>query len=174
MTLLARVCRLLEGAQVAHAMIGAAALAARGVARSTYDIDLLTTDVRVLTTSLWSDLLVDGAGVDIEQGEIDDPLRGVVRATATHERPVDVIVGKPQWQSRAIARAERPSAGPPIVAARDLVLLKLYAGGTQDLWDVRALLELPERADLIAEVDEDLAELPTDMRERWAEVRGRA
>ena len=132
MTLLERVCRLLDGAQVAHALIGAAALAARGVARSTYDIDLLTTDVRVLTAALWDDLLAYGIRVDIERGDVDDPLGGVVRMTAADQRPVDVIVGKPRWQTRAIARAERPSVGPPVIAASDLILLKLYAGGTQD------------------------------------------
>ncbi len=52
-----------------------------------------------------------------------------------------------------------------------LVLLKLYAGGTQDLWDVRALLELPEGPALVAQVDEDLADLPADMRARWIDVR---
>jgi hypothetical protein len=170
MSLLARVCDVLDAAQVPHALIGAAALAARGVARSTYDIDVLTVDARVLTSGLWDGLRVEDIAVDILRGDVDDPLGGVVRVTADGERPVDVILGKGQWQARAIERAERSAHAPPIVAARDLVLLKLYAGGTQDLWDVRALLELPEREALIGQVDEDLADLPADMRERWAEI----
>jgi hypothetical protein len=174
MTLLARVCQVLDGAQIAHALIGAAALAARGVARSTYDIDLLTTDGRVLGASLWNDLLAHSAGVDIERGDLDDPLVGVVRVSAAGQRPIDVIVGRGLWQERAIARAERPPVGPAVVAARDLILLKLYAGGTQDLWDVRALLELPHGGNLIADVDEDLADLAPDMRARWVELRGRS
>jgi len=171
MTLLARVCGLLDAARVPHALIGAAALAARGVARSTYDIDLLTTDVRVLAVSLWDPLRGAGAAVDVQRGDLDDPLGGVVRVTAADERPVDIVLGKWQWQARAVERADRPPDGPPVVAARDLVLLKLYAGGTQDLWDVRALLELPERAELIAQVDEDLADLAAEMRDRWIDVR---
>jgi hypothetical protein len=170
MTLLGRVCRLLEAAAVSHALIGAAALAARGVARSTYDVDLLTTDVRVLEAGFWAPLRAEGADVDIRRGDLDDPLRGVVRVTAASERPIDVVLGKGRWQARAVERAERPPDGPPVVAARDLVLLKLYAGGTQDLWDVRALLELPDRAGLVAEVDEDLLDLPADMRARWVDV----
>jgi hypothetical protein len=43
MKLLDRVVRALLARNVPHALIGAAALAARGIARSTYDIDLLTT-----------------------------------------------------------------------------------------------------------------------------------
>ena len=58
-----------------------------------------------------------------------------------------------------------------MVAARDLVLLKLYAGGTQDLSDVRALLELPGADRLSAEVEEDLRQMPGDMQARWADVR---
>ena len=170
MTLLVRVSALLDAAGVSHALIGAAALAARGVARSTYDIDVLTTDGRVLAVSLWEPLRAAGADVDIRRGDFDDPLGGVIRLTAAGERPVDVVLGKGRWQARAVERADRTADGPPVVAARDLVLLKLYAGGTQDLWDVRALLELPERAALIAQVDEDLAGLPADMRARWIDV----
>jgi hypothetical protein len=53
---------------------------------------------------------------------------------------------------------------------RDLVLLKLYAGGTQDAWDVRALLEGPGRQHLVADVEADLAALPARMRELWASL----
>lgn len=171
MTLLARVCVLLDAAQIPHALIGAAALAARGVARSTYDIDLLTNDVRVLAAALWEPLRADGAGVDIQRGDLDDPLGGVIRVTAAGERPIDVVLGKGRWQARAVERADRPPDGPPVVAARDLVLLKLYAGGTQDLWDVRALLESPVGAGLIAQVDEDLADLSADLQARWVALR---
>jgi len=170
MTLLVRVCRLLDAAGVSYALIGAAALAARGVARSTYDIDVLTADARVLAREVWDALRVEGVRVDIVRGDLDDPLGGVVRVTAVGERPIDVILGKGLWQARAIERAERTVDGPPVVAARDLVLLKLYAGGTQDLWDVRALLELPGREQLSAEVEEDLKALPAEMQERWAEA----
>jgi hypothetical protein len=100
-----------------------------------------------------------------------DPLGGVVRIEAPAERPVDVIVGKLAWQARAVSRAHRPGAGPAIAQPRDLVLLKLYAGGTQDLWDIRELLRLPEGAALETAVQEDLEDLAPFMRERWADVR---
>ena len=51
------------------------------------------------------------------------------------------------------------------------ILLKLYAGGTQDLWDIRELLRLPERADWIAAVELDLAVLPAFLRARWHSLR---
>jgi hypothetical protein len=109
--------------------------------------------------------------VDIRRGDADDPLGGVVRLDAPDQRPVDVVLGKHDWQHRAIERAEHPPGGPPVVAARDLVLLRLYVGGTQDLWDVRELLQLPGAEGLIAGVSADLAEQPEAMRELWDSVR---
>jgi hypothetical protein len=171
MTLLARVVTVLDGSGASCALIGAAALAAAGVARSTFDVDLLTTDPSVLRPSLWAGLRAEGVSVEIRHADADDPLGGVVRIEAPAERPVDVIVGKHAWQARAVSRAHRPGAGPAIVQPRDLVLLKLYAGGTQDLWDIRELLRLPDGAALETAVQEDLEGLAPFMRERWADVR---
>jgi hypothetical protein len=64
-----------------------------------------------------------------------------------------------------------PPGGPAVVTARDLVLLKLYAGGTQDVWDVRELLQLPNAAELIADVDAELTLQPRAMQDLWAEAR---
>jgi hypothetical protein len=171
MTLLDRVVRALLARHVPHAMIGAAALAARGIARSTYDIDLLTTDVRVLEPDTWRPLELERVAVDIRRGDAEDPLGGVVRVEAPGERPVDVILGKHAWQARAIERADRPAGGPPVVTARDLVMLKLYAGGTQDLWDVRQLVDAPGGEQLIADVESELPAHSTAMRDRWADAR---
>jgi hypothetical protein len=134
MTLLDRVLRVLNDHQVPHALIGAAALAARGVARSTFDIDLLTADVRVLEAEVWAGLRAMDVSVDIRRGDADDPLGGVVRVDAPAQRPVDIVLGRHAWQARAVTRAEHFTGGPPVVATRDLIVLKLYAGGTRDLW----------------------------------------
>jgi hypothetical protein len=171
MTLFDRVVALLRKNGIAHALIGAAALAARGIARSTFDIDVLTVDRRVLEAALWDDLRARPITIEIRSGDADDPLGGVVRIDAEGERPVDIVLGKHAWHARAIERADQLPDGPPIVAARDLVLLKLYAGGTQDLWDVRELLQLPGTEQLVSDVSEDLEQLPVTMRERWSDAR---
>ena len=158
-----RVCDVLDTHHVPYALIGAAALAARGIARSTYDIDLLTTNAAVLDAALWTSF---GATAQIRRGDVDDPLAGVVRIAVTGDRPVDVVVGKHGWQALAVERAERVGQGPPIVLARDLVLLKLYAGGTQDLWDIHELLEADTQT-LRADVTADLENMSPEMRRRW-------
>ena len=171
MTLAIRVTTHLQEAQVAHAIVGAAALAAAGVVRSSLDLDLLTLDERVLDRGFWAALATAGVDIEIRRGDIDDPLVGVVRTAADGERPVDVIVGRHAWQRRAIERAQQLPTGERVVLTRDLVLLKLYAGGTQDLWDIRQLLALSGRDALVADVEADLAVLPAAAAERWAGLR---
>lgn len=171
MTLLDRVSALLEQAGIPHALIGAAALAAAGVARSTFDVDLLVLDASVLRDAAWDPLRADGASIEIRRGDDDDPLKGVVRVEAADERPVDVVVGRHAWQSRVLDRALRPDTGPPVAAPRDVILLKLYAGGSQDLWDVRELLHGETGSTLLTEVEADLVDLPLSMRDRWMHAR---
>ena len=163
-------CDVLDRSAVPHALVGAAALAARGVARSTSDIDLMTATPKVLDASMWESLTAAGATVDIRRGDSDDPLGGVIRITLPGERPVDVILGKHGWQDRAVARAESVAGGPPVVLARDLVLLKLYAGGPQDIWDVRELLKQPDAETLFANVSTDLVSLPAAMQDLWKTI----
>jgi hypothetical protein len=85
---------------------------------------------------------------------------------------VDLIVGRFPWQSRILDRAERLPVGDrrvPVCAASDLILLKLYAGGAQDRWDVEQLLAV--RPEAAAEVDRRIRELPAPAAEAWNAVR---
>lgn len=171
MPLVERVAGLLTAAGIDHALIGASALAAAGVSRSTMDIDLLVVDRRSLDDELWQELRATGVAVSIGRGDADDPLAGVVRVAMPGERPVDVVVGRAGWQRRAIERAIPLEEHVAVVQPRDLVLLKLYAGGTQDLWDVRQLLALPDAESLAQAVEDDLRDLPPAMSHAWRAVR---
>ena len=137
MTLLESVSDYLQQRTVSHAMIGAAALALHGISRSTFDQDILVTDARVLADAFWRQLDTR-AHVDVRRGDADDPLAGVVRLRQDDERDVDLVVGRHGWQEEMLARAELVphSSGLRVVRAADLVLLKLYAGGSQDRWDI--------------------------------------
>ncbi len=56
-----------------------------------------------------------------------------------------------------------------VTTAADLVLLKLYAGGPRDLFNVESLLSAsPEPAVLIATVNERVEALPADARKAWS------
>jgi hypothetical protein len=171
--LLALVAATLTDAEVPHALIGASALAVHGISRSTLDIDLLVTDRRVLSLPFWR-AVSTRAAVEVRSGDADDPLAGVVRVSASGERDVDVIVGRGRWTADVIARARPPvrGTGVPAVRADDLVLLKLFAGGSQDRWDIEQVLALPERDEIVAGVDERIGQLPVAARQLWQHLKG--
>jgi hypothetical protein len=167
--LLERVVHLLELRDVRFALIGAAALAVHGISRSTVDIDLLVTDEQVLNSTFWTPLSVD-VHIDVRRGDSVDPLAGVVRCRAQGERDVDVVIGKGGWQADVISRAaltRRQSRDVPTVLVEDLILLKLYAGGSQDRWDIEQLLACDDRAALVTAVESRLAALPPAARALW-------
>lgn len=171
MTLLAAVSGTLDSRGVAHAVIGATALAAHGVSRATADIDLLVTDPGCLDLALWAEVAASGARTDIRRGDADDPLAGVVRISRGDEPPVDVIVGRSDWQAGILTRAVRTElagATVPIAAAADLVLLKLYAGGPQDAWDIAQLLDAVPA--IVAPVDAALPALPPECAALWRRI----
>ena len=172
MTLLDRVVAYLADQHISHALIGAAALAVHGVSRSTLDHDLLVVDRRVLDRGFWIPLGTD-LNVDARTGDATDPLAGVVRFTLAPERDVDLVVGRHQWQREIIERAV-PVGDRTLRVARaaDLVLLKLYAGGNQDRWDIEQLLALDLAAPMVADVDEHISALPPESRTLWASIRG--
>jgi len=56
--------RILDDMSAPYALIGGRAMAARGYPRFTVDIDLLTSDPRVLDPHIWTDLERRGATVE--------------------------------------------------------------------------------------------------------------
>jgi hypothetical protein len=167
-SLLTAIAAVLEQAGIPHALVGAAALAVHGVSRSTFDQDLLVTDRRALNPDMWREL--PGVSVDVRKGDSDDPLAGVIRFTASGQRDVDIIVGRHAWQSSMLARARRVSLGErtiPVVGVSDLILLKLYAGGVQDRWDIAQLLAASGSPEVEADVERGLADLPNRCAEMW-------
>lgn len=175
MRLFGEVVALLDGAGVAHALIGAAAMAAHGISRATADVDLLTVDARVLSGAAWQPLAAAGAAIRVSRGDAEDPLAGTVRLERAGDRTVDVVVGRHAWQRELI------EAAPPrdvvghrvrVIGPSGLVLLKLYAGGPRDAWDIRLLLEsMPEGASVVDAVDRMVRRLPAESRELWERVR---
>jgi hypothetical protein len=153
--------------------VGAAALAVHGVSRATRDLDLLVTDAACLAESTWTDLREQGVTATIRRGDADDPLAGVVRLAAAGEVPVDLVVGRAGWQARVLARTVSSMVADvesPVATAADLVLLKLYAAGPQDAWDIAQLLDAADRPALVAAVEASLPDLPDDARRLWVRV----
>ena len=174
MSLFRLVAELLTERGIPFAAIGAAALARHGVSRSTFDVDLLATDPRTLDASLWDAPSLSGTVVEVRRGDLLDPLAGVVRVRNGGERPVDLVVGRSRWQDEAIGRGKPArilDAEVLVVTAPDLVLLKLYAGGPQDAWDIRQLLEGDADGSIARAVDSTLGALSADAAALWRRIR---
>lgn len=171
MTLFDEVAAVLSEHGVAHAVIGAFALAAHGVSRSTADQDLLVIDRQVLEPHFWN-AIASNVKIDARRGDSDDPLAGVVRLTRAGDRDVDVVVGRHQWEAEILTRAAAlETTGVPLAEPADLILMKLYAGGSQDRWDIEQLLAVKGDAATIAAVDDRIAVLPARSREMWLTLR---
>lgn len=172
------VLRVLDAIGARYALIGGHAMAARGYVRSTVDIDILTTDVRVLEHSRWSDLERAGALVERRRGDEDDPLGGVVHVLLADGTDVDVVIGRHEWESALVARAEpiEIATGVTIAVPRigDLILLKLAAGGPLDVADAAALLALGDQDAVVAYVDSHIGEVRPPVLDAWRELRRRS
>jgi hypothetical protein len=173
-SLLARVAAHLRQQGSEFAVIGAAALAVHGIARSTQDLDLLVLDRRCLGPVYWDPVRTAGVEVTVRPGDEADPLAGVVRLRAAGQTVLDVVVGKARWQSAVIAHAlpaHVDGVEVPAARAAGLILLKLYAGGPQDAWDIVQLLAVGDSVTLVADVEGTLGELPPDSRRLWTRIR---
>ena len=169
MTLAQRVVAYLEERQVASALIGAMALAVHGIARATYDSDLLLTDRRVLTQEFWRHW-TGSPRPEIRTGDLDDPLAGVVSIRESGA-VVDLVVGREPWMASVLTRRAwiEVGEGPlPVVDRADLVVLKLYAAGPQDLVDIQLLVAADP--DLRLQVESRLAAVPAALRSVWTKM----
>lgn len=133
----------LDEAGIEHCVIGAVALAAWGFARFTADIDLLTMSTAVLDRGFWPPELA-GRIAEVRRGDDDDPLAGVVRFQPAPA--VEIIVGRGEIMRDAVASAvEHELLDARVASPIPLALLKLEAGGPQDIADLHQLAEVRRR-----------------------------
>lgn len=143
---LTEIVRCLDDARAHHlldryALIGGFAVAAWGVPRATHDLDfalaLGEADPAALSRHL---------DAEFQPGDADDPLRGVFQTTTTMEGvsiPIQLIVLPAVWNAiifRGVETLSVLGCAVPVVSWQSLMLLKLYAGGPQDLLDARQIL----------------------------------
>lgn len=145
------------------ALIGASALAAHNYVRATDDVDLATTvDPRTELRSLQRALQDLGLHAELHMPDDEDVLGGLLGVWEHQDeegRPLDLVEvvnffnpyrPKPNPAAAAIENAvpldERTKL--KYVRLPDLVALKLYAGGRQDLADIGELLVKNPEADL--------------------------
>jgi hypothetical protein len=143
---LTEIVRRLDDAKARHlleqyALIGGFAVSAWGAPRATHDVDFALALGSSDTTAMARHLRAE-----FEPGEPDDPLRGVFRTSITVDDfsvPIQLVLLPPLWNAIIFHDVESlPIVGCTVrvVSWQALILLKLYAGGPQDLLDAQQIL----------------------------------
>jgi len=134
------------------AIIGGLAVARWGQPRMTQDIDFV---VSLADRSL-EELAVYLSG-KATIGGLQDPLLGAITFMHQAEEvsvPIQLIQFPPAWEEVAFQDVEEEKINKlllPFVSWKALILLKLYAGGAQDIEDIKAVLKInqPKEKELV-------------------------
>ena len=149
---LRRILNVLENLEVPYALIGGLALAFYEVVRATKDLDLLILLSPAKMAKFAGQLRANGLHADARTGAAGDPVVGVVVVQVPvdgGQLTCDLLLPSARWQSEAVRNArtfEVEGLQVNVVQARDLFLLKLHAGGPQDLLDAGQLLRMQDDA----------------------------
>ena len=80
--------------------------------------------------------------------DIHDPISGVVVLEDPYHNRMDLILGIRGMDPNALRRCVNAAlldSSVRIIAAEDLIAMKIFAGGTQDLEDVRGIFHVSGR-----------------------------
>jgi hypothetical protein len=155
---LAELNRLLEKASeelhasIQFALIGGLAVAAWGVIRATQDIDVLANSdpTPLVDTKLRGNLkeFLERNNCDAEwrKGDADDPIPLLLRINLPPTYGgvgADILWAHKRWQQEALQRSVTVKVSNSrvyVLHPEDLILMKLDAGGPQDLLDIQQML----------------------------------
>jgi len=132
---------------IPYALARALAASYYGIPRSTSDADSVVwlKDTGKTERDLTNRLLAGGYRAQLRRGDIDDPILGSIQVEDQHENQVDLLLGvrgmDPDAAGRCVS-ATLLDSSIRIIAAEDLIAMKIFAGGFQDLEDVRGILQV--------------------------------
>jgi hypothetical protein len=165
----------LASSAIPYAIVGALAASYYGVPRFTDDADV----------TVWlggtgkspGDLkaLLDSAGyaVKLSAGELDDPISCVLIVSDQHGNQVDILIGVRGMDPLAMERCESSillGETVRLMGLEDLIAMKVFSGGPQDILDVRGILEVSHER-LNRELANRLADrYGKDVRRTWDQL----
>jgi hypothetical protein len=140
--LLADVVAVLNAERIQYAVIGALAVSVHGVVRASQDADAVIHATVPEIGVVGSKLAALGFKAELRRGDIDDPIPALLLVSDTHGNRVDLLAGLRGMDVAVYSRVvevDIPGTAIPlcIVGLEDLVAMKLFAGGPQDLVDAR-------------------------------------
>jgi predicted nucleotidyltransferase len=135
-----------EGKLKGYSLIGALAVSAHARPRATQDIDFLVSAEKDFFFRTFPKILEEkGYLVKVFKSTLDDPINGLIRIYDQDETELaDIIPVFWKWQEEIVTAAEEIDLSGiklPVARIEDLIILKLKAGGPQDLIDVEELIK---------------------------------
>jgi len=143
------IVKILTGLGIPYAVVGALAVSYYGVPRSTADADMVIW-LRGPETEeeLKERLMAVNYSVKSRRGDPGDPISRCIVVEDEFENRMDLLAGIHGMDPAAIERRTFTSLmNSPLemIGAEDLVAMKLFAGGLQDLEDARGILQVSGR-----------------------------
>jgi hypothetical protein len=137
----------LNSFQIPYAIAGAFAVACYGVPRYTGDGDSVVwmKDTTKTPVELKDDFIASGYRAELRQGDIDDPIALAIRIVDEFKNRVDLLIavrGMDPDASKRCINAPIMDAMVRVIGAEDLIGMKMFAGGPQDVLDVRGILQV--------------------------------
>jgi hypothetical protein len=132
---------------VLYAIVGAFAVSFYGIPRSTADgvATIWLSGTGKSAKDVCDELVKTGYQAMLNRGDLEDPIQGVIVIEDDYENKADLLIGvrgmAPQVGARCISTTLLDSQV-TIIGADDLVGMKVFAGGPQDLEDVRGILQV--------------------------------
>jgi hypothetical protein len=145
--LLLDIIDILTELRVEYAVVGALAVSFYGIPRSTRDADALVWIERtaVSPADIAKRCFDLGCRTEVKRGDRNDPVLGTIIISDAHENQVDLLLGIRGMDSHLLSRCVSGvllDSPVRIIAAEDLIPMKIFAGGPQDLQDVRGILQV--------------------------------
>ena len=138
--------------EVDYCLIGGLAVAIHGIPRFTDDIDFLVhNNIVNVFSEMKGTIKSKGGTANYIKADLNDPLGDVIQLNLL-DNQIDLISAKTSLDFSALTRATKEKFQDitiRVVSVEDLILLKLNAGGPQDLYDVAGIINVSsEKIDL--------------------------
>lgn len=146
--ILEKLFRVLNALDIPYILIGGYAAAAWGYIRATKDTDFLAGISFDRIDRVIEDLKGQGFSVEYRSGDIEDPVRGLIklRFPAVGETEfIELLLGIKKMPPDVYLRAKKLHfAGMeiPVISPEDLIVLKLIAGSPLDISDAQNIYEI--------------------------------
>lgn len=141
----------LKGEGIEYAVIGAMAASVHGALRATADADALLCVTVSKLKNLSRAFNQAGFTTELRQGDADDPIPAMLIVGDTHGNRVELLGGLRGLDRQVFGRAvDVPFAGGTlrVVGREDLIAMKCFAGGPQDIADASIAVKSAPSLDL--------------------------